>query len=163
MRVPPLSALLLGLSVLLFAACKADGEQQAQESPTSPPAASPAIQRQPQVVQPLDSEAAEPEDSLLEVRAAETRFQPNHLRITIGTSVTLRVLNGDGQPHNLRIAGPDGEYETEDDAVTQPPAIAPGGSGELIFAPALAGNFTFRCDFHPGSMGGRIVVTAAQE
>ncbi len=61
----------------------------------------------------------------------------------------------------MSIAGLDGEYETQDDAVTDPEALQPGESGELTFVPQVAGNYTFRCDFHPANMGGQIEVSAA--
>ena len=78
--------------------------------------------------------------------------------MTLGETVTIRLTNGDSVPHNLRIAGPDGQYETEDDAVTEPDQVNAGGSGELSFAPQIAGAYTFRCDFHPTQMGGQVVV-----
>ena len=45
-------------------------------------------------------------------------------------------------------------------------AIADGGAdafyggetGELIFSPLVPGAYSFRCDFHPDQMGGRIEV-----
>jgi plastocyanin len=95
---------------------------------------------------------------IIEVAAENVAFVGNRLRIPLGEAVTIRVTNRDGLPHNLRIAGPDGEFRTEDDAVTEPEAIGRGETGELTFAPPLAGECTFRCDFHPLTMGGVIVV-----
>ena len=59
---------------------------------------------------------------------------------------------------SFALAGLDGQFDTEDDAVTNPAQIAAGGAGELTFAPLAAGAYTFRCDFHPTTMGGQIVV-----
>ncbi len=44
------------------------------------------------------------------------------------------------------------------DAVTEPPAIGGNGAGELNFAPLVPGRYTFHCDFHPGTMGGQVVI-----
>lgn len=90
--------------------------------------------------------------------AENVAFVGNRLSIPRGEAVTIGVTNRDGVSHNLRIAGPDGEFETEDDAVTAPETINRGEAGELTFAPPLAGEYTFRCDFHPLTMGGVIVV-----
>lgn len=115
-----------------------------------------AIQTQPDVVQ-QSGDLVEPQDGVVEISISGARFLQNQLKIRVGEAVTIRVLNQDGQTHNLRVAGLDGQYETEDDAVTVADAIAGGESGELKFAPAVAGEYTFRCDFHPGTMGGRII------
>jgi len=116
------------------------------------------LQAQPEPVQQLDAALTEPKEGVIEVSAENASFQPNRLSVPIGQAVTIRVANKDGQPHSLRIAGPDGQYETEDDAVTEPPTIGGGETAELTFAPQVAGAYTFRCDVHPGSMGGQIVV-----
>ena len=116
-----------------------------------------ALQEQPQPVQALDEEATEPEDGVLEVQIEGAIFLHNRLSAPVGQGVTIRVTNNDGQPHNLRLAGLDGQYDTEDDAVTQPATIEGQGAGELNFSPPVPGAYTFRCDFHPGSMGGQII------
>ncbi len=115
------------------------------------------VQAQPQPVQPA-GEPVEPQDSVVEITIAGRQFLESRISLRAGELVTIRVLNQDSEVHNLRIAGPDGEYQTEDDAVTSPEAIAPGEAGELTFAPQIAGEYTFRCDFFPGTMGGQIAV-----
>lgn len=92
----------------------------------------------------------------MEIQNAQ--FLQNALLVPIGESITIRVTNSDTQNHNLRLAGLDGEYTTEDDAVAAPDGIPAGGTAELILAPAVPGQYTFRCDFHPGTMGGIITV-----
>jgi plastocyanin len=123
------------------------------------PAPTPQLQRQPDPTQELDAVASEPEAGTISIDIREVKFGPNRWTVALDESITIRVTNGDSQQHNLRIAGLDGEYETMDDAVTDPEAVPPGESGELTFAPQVAGNYTFRCDFHPASMGGQIEVT----
>ncbi len=101
------------------------------------------------------------EDRVISIGISELKFSPNRWSIVLDEPITIRVTNNDSQQHNLRIAGLDGEYETQDDAVTDPEALQPGESGELTFVPQVAGNYTFRCDFHPANMGGQIEVSAA--
>ena len=116
-----------------------------------------ALQTQPEPAQQLNAEATEPQEGVLGVQIEGARFQQNRLGAQVGQQVTIRVTNNDGQPHNLRIAGLDGRYDTEDDAATEPATIEGGSTGELNFSPPVRGAYTFRCDFHPGSMGGQII------
>ncbi|MFQ5472777.1 MAG: plastocyanin/azurin family copper-binding protein, partial [Dehalococcoidia bacterium] len=81
-----------------------------------------------------------------------------NIQIPLGEPILIRATNSDLVVHNLRLAGLDGQFMTEDDAVTDPDTIAAGNGGELTFAPPIAGAYTFRCDFHPETMGGLIVV-----
>ena len=122
---------------------------------TEPPA---GPRDQPPPAQQLDPQAVEPRDGVIEIAASGLRFEQNYLRIPLGQSVTIRLTNNDNTQHSLRIAGLDGQFDTEDDAVTNPAQIGAGGAGELTFAPLSAGAYTFRCDFHPTTMGGQIVV-----
>lgn len=147
------TALVVG--VLAAAACSGDGGGDAVPGAGGPSLGE--IQTQPEPVQ-ASGDLVESHDGLIEVHISGAQFVQNELGMTAGEPVKIRVLNEDGQPHNLRIAGFDGVFQTEDDAVTAPETIEAGGVGELIFAPPVAGSYTFRCDFHPGSMGGRIVV-----
>jgi hypothetical protein len=75
--------------------------------------------------QQLDEQASLATDGIIEIMAAELKFAPNRWRMTLGDTVTIRIANADSQRHNLRLAGLDGEYETDDDALTLPDAIAP--------------------------------------
>jgi len=75
------------------------------------------------------------------------------------TETRLEWRDGELLEVALRIAGLDGQFDTEDDAVANPSQIEGGGGvGELTFAPLAAGAYSFRCDFHPTTMGGQIVV-----
>lgn len=146
--------------MLLLAACSGDDEDDggaATVVDTSPtPLAT--VQNQPEPVQPGSGEPSQPEEGVYEITAENAAFQGNDVVLPLGQPSIIRVVNSDQLTHNLRIAGLDGQYDTEDDAVTEPAAIEPGSSGELSFAPAIPGAYTFRCDFHPGSMGGQITV-----
>lgn len=150
---------LSAVAALWTSACGGGGDDAAGGAAKIGPAPSIAApQRQPEPVQALDSQLTEPVDGVIEVEVSGARYLRNQLHIPAGQAVTIRVINRDSQPHNLRVAGLDGDYQTEDDAVTEPPAIDGNGTGELKFAPPVPGRYTFHCDFHPGTMGGQIVV-----
>jgi len=152
----PALALLALLPVLSFA-CGGDGNEgpaPIDREPLTPFGGQ--LQPQPQPAQELDAQPTSAEEGAIDIVAENTAFQPNSLAVPLGQPVTIHLTNNDGPPHNLRIAGPDGKFDTEDDAVTEPGSIASGASGELVFSPQLAGAYTFRCDFHPDIMGGSI-------
>jgi plastocyanin len=153
-------AAIVSASILLClgAACSS-GDSTSSATRTASITAPPAGPRdQPAPAQSLDPQAVEPQGGVIEITASGQRFEQNYLRIPLGQSVTIRLTNNDNTPHSLRIAGLDGQFNTEDDAVTNPAQIEGGGVGELTFEPLSAGAYTFRCDFHPTTMGGQIVV-----
>ena len=150
------------LFVALFAACSNDDEPipsggLATQTPNVVPSVG-GPQQQPPPAQALSPEPVEPSDGVIEVAASGQQFTQNYLKMTPGDTVTIRLTNEDDVPHNLRIAGVDGQFTTEDDAVTTPEQVDAGQVGELTFAPPTDGVYTFQCDFHPTSMGGEIVV-----
>ena len=151
---------IVGASVLLslcIACSSGDSTSSATRTAlnTEPPA---GPRDQPAPAQPLGPQAVEPQGGVIEITASGQHFEQNYLRIPLGQSVTIRLTNNDNTPHSLRIAGLDGQFDTEDDAVANPARIEGGGVGELTFAPLSAGAYTFRCDFNPTTMGGQIVV-----
>ena len=156
MRISPRWLLAATLLTLAVVAC---GDDDDDGSPT-PSAAVPTVAAslpQPEPAQPVDAEQAIPTNGVIELAVEGNLFVDNHLAVPLAESVVIRLTNNDTVPHNLRLAGTDGEWDTEDDAVTTPEQIDGGGVGELTFAPQVDGYYTFRCDFHPTTMGGRIV------
>jgi plastocyanin len=166
MRMPPLRLFIafLSISALAIAACGGDGDDEIETSPTifvpqdTAPAPTAVLQTQPQPAQSLEDQVSAVAGGLIEIAASGALYAPNHWSMTLGETVTIKVTNSDTQEHNLRLAGLDGQYDTDDDALTSPSPIPPGESGELTFVPQVAGSYTFRCDFHPDSMGGQIDV-----
>lgn len=158
-RLLPLSAVLVSLPLLAACSSNDNNGPTATAHPSVVQSLAP-LQPQPEPVQALDATVTQPQDGVEDVTAQNVSFSPNLLAATTGSTVIIRLTNKDAQPHSLRIAGPDGQYQTDDDAVTEPSTVAAGETGELTFAPLVAGSYTFRCDFHPGSMGGQIRVTA---
>jgi plastocyanin len=150
-------------AALFFAtACSGGDDDSASDQPqienSGEPTAVLTVQNQPGLVQPLDATSNQPQDGVLEIVTENSAFIGNNVAVAVGEDVTIRVTNRDQLTHNLRLAGLDGQYDTEDDAVTEPDSIINGATGDLDFAPAIPGAYTFRCDFHPGSMGGQILV-----
>ena len=81
------------------------------------------------------------------------------LEIAAGDTVSFTVPNVGQSIHNLRLAGPDGEYNTDDDFVSDPNGHAGGEQGTLEFSLGEAATFPYRCDFHPTEMVGEVTVT----
>jgi plastocyanin len=78
------------------------------------------------------------------------------LSVPAGEETTLTLDNVGAAAHNMRIAGADGEYNTDDDAESDPTLIAGGQSGEITFT-LEAGSYDYQCDFHPTQMLGTVV------
>ena len=148
------------LLTLFLAACSGDDDDAGAEIVEATPTADTnlTVQNQPDPVQPPVGTPSTPEESVYEVFVEGAAYYGNTVNVTLGELAIIRVTNNDQLTHNLRLAGLDGQYDTEDDAVTEPAAIEPGSSGELNFAPAIRGAYTFRCDYHPGTMGGQVIV-----
>jgi plastocyanin/heme-degrading monooxygenase HmoA len=93
------------------------------------------------------------------VSMTDNKFDPAELEVGAGAAVTLNITNDGSAIHNMRIAGPDGNYNTDDDAVSDPNLVT-GGSEAVIewTAPDTAGEIKFQCDFHPTEMLGTITV-----
>ncbi len=144
-------------ALLIVAAC--GGDDDLGESAAGPTVdANLTVKNQPSPVQPPVGTPAQPEEGVFEIFVEDAAYHGNTINATLGQPIVIRVTNRDQATHNLRIAGLDGQYDTEDDAVTEPPAIGGGTSGQLDFAPAIRGAYTFRCDYHPGTMGGQIII-----
>jgi plastocyanin len=77
-------------------------------------------------------------------------------KLAAGSAVTFNFANNGKAPHNMRVAGADGEYDNDDDSVSDPDLIVPGQTGALQFTAEAAGTFDYRCDFHPDQMKGSI-------
>lgn len=76
-------------------------------------------------------------------------FEPNEVTIAAGQEVTFNLSNDGTVPHNFRIAGPDGQYNTDDDTVVDPEILNPGDTAVVKWtAPSEAGTIIFRCDLH---------------
>ena len=93
-----------------------------------------------------------------DVEMGDNFFRPNNLVAAVGQKVIINLHNGGQAIHNMRAAGTDNEYNSGDDAVSDPDAIPPGATATLEVTIDQAGTFNFRCDFHPVDMTGTITV-----
>jgi plastocyanin len=99
----------------------------------------------------------EPVDGVLKTQVNDLVYELNNLRAPLDETTTIEITNVGTAIHNFRIAGVDGEWNTDDDVVI-PDLLSGGDTGVVDFTPSLAGTYTFRCDIHPTSEGGVIVV-----
>ena len=97
--------------------------------------------------------------SAFEATLVDNAFQPNTFAVSAGAGVEFEITSIGGNLHNMRIAGPDGDFQTEDDTLSDPDTI---GNGVIVRVPWTApnepGEIPFRCDFHPAEMTGTITV-----
>ena len=96
-------------------------------------------------------------DDEVEIRMLDSVFEPNTFTIDAGDRVRISLPNEGQFAHNLRIAGPDGDYFTEDDIVS---ADFNGGvaDGEMVVQIDDPGTYDFQCDFHVATMTGTLTV-----
>jgi len=85
-------------------------------------------------------------------------YKPNQFTMKAGQKLTFKLKNNGLAIHNARIAGADNQFNTADDAVSDL-IINPGQSSTVEWtAPAKAGVYNFRCDYHPTDSVGTITV-----
>lgn len=143
-RIWPLSAVgaVIAGIVLVTAACGGGAEAPGAEPTTG-------------------GEEARPDggDTTFEVSMGDNHFEPSELTVKSGELVTFNLTNDGAAVHNKRITGPDGAYDTDDDAVSDPELVTAGDAGVLLWvAPEEPGTYDFRCDFHASDMTGIITV-----
>ncbi|MCI0783723.1 MAG: cupredoxin domain-containing protein, partial [Chloroflexi bacterium] len=95
-------------------------------------------------------------DEEFDLGMEDDRYAPDALVIGAGTKVKLNLINLGEFVHNIRIAGPDGIYDTDDDIVSED--VLPGETGELIFVVDEEGEYIFRDDFRRETLTGILTV-----
>jgi len=98
-------------------------------------------------------------ETVIRVEMRDGFFSPSGLTIRAGGDYILELRNRDGKAYNLRIAGPDGKYETEDDLVSD--NVDSGKTGSLALRIDQPGSYDFRSDSEPISMVGTLTVWEA--
>lgn len=100
-----------------------------------------------------------PDGGAIAITMRDNLFDPNTFTVAAGESVTVELTNEGAAIHNMRISGEDGNYNTGDDAVSDPQLVSGGQTATLEWqAPSQAGEIIFQCDFHPTDMKGTITV-----
>jgi len=95
----------------------------------------------------------------IEVAMRDNLFETKEIAVQAGQKVIFNLANDGAVPHNMRIAGPDGKYNTADDTVSSPDIVLGGQTATLEWqAASSAGSIPFQCDIHPGVMAGTITV-----
>ena len=93
-------------------------------------------------------------DGVLQIALEDIFYTLNNLSVPLGETTTIEIVNDGTDIHNMRIAGPDGEFNTDDDSVSDPEQITAGSTATVDLAPPLAGTCTFHCAFHAREPGG---------
>jgi len=149
--------------LLLAAACGGDdddGGNGGNGGNGNGGAATPAheIESQPVSPQAIGDEVTEASGGALQTAVGDNFYTLNNLKVPLNETTAISITNDGLVPHNMRIAGPDGEWSTDDDSASAPEILVSGTTGVVEFTPTLAGTYTFRCDIHPTEQGGIIVV-----
>lgn len=107
-----------------------------------------------------EPDASGPVDVTLDVAMGDIFFEPSELEVEAGQMFLIELTNTGEFVHNLRIAGPDDTFDTEDDLVStpSPPLARAGEGGQLVGQIDQPGTYRFRSDFHPVEMVGTITV-----
>ena len=94
-----------------------------------------------------------------DVSTGDNFFEPKEFTVKTGQTVTFNIKNDGTAIHNMLVAGADNEYNTDDDALSDPSQLSPGDTGTLEWtAPDKAGEIDFKCEFHPTDSTGIIKV-----
>jgi mono/diheme cytochrome c family protein len=96
------------------------------------------------------------------ITLGDNYFQINNeqnppLTAPAGQAINLALHSTGSNVHNLHVDGPDGKFDTADDAASVPDPIA-AGTTATISINLPAGTYKYHCDFHPADMKGTIVV-----
>ncbi|MGH9203342.1 MAG: cupredoxin domain-containing protein, partial [Vicinamibacterales bacterium] len=130
-------------------------DEQAVEGVT--PVTGKVIVGEPQATPPPDATPTPaPADLTLDVTMSDTAFEPSSLTVEAGKTFRINLTNSGSFVKKLRISGPDGVFETDDDIVGG--SVNPGGTGELSGKIDAAGSYPFRDDFHQTTLKGTITV-----
>ncbi|HXG36485.1 MAG TPA: c-type cytochrome [Dehalococcoidia bacterium] len=143
-----------------------DGTPPCGQNPPAPaaegaaPTPSPGQPSRPAGAQAIQGQFTEPANGVIETITRDNFFTVNNFKVRLNSQVTIRVINQGQQPHNLRVAGRDGQWNTGDDfAVPSDGSFLSGGqSGQASTTFNQTGTFVFRCDVHPTTMWGQITI-----
>jgi plastocyanin len=128
------AALVLAMALALLALAAACGGEESFSLPTPGPGG----------------------ETIIRIEMRDNFFSPNGITIRANQKYIFELRNRGKAPHNLRIAGPDQLFDTEDDIASE--LIDGGKTGTLALEMAVAGTFPIRCDPHAVEMEGTLTV-----
>ena len=142
----------LTLATVLALAYACGGDDGTSESP------------EPTLAGGTGSGGSEVKTEVFDVTMGDNFFDPAEVTVSGGALAKINLVNVGTAIHNMRISGADKEYNTTDDAVSDPPLVNGGEPAALRWnAPSIGGSFAFRCDFHPEIMAGTISAEPATD
>lgn len=112
-----------------------------------------------------DAGANEPGSESLELSMGDNFFdqdgaQNPTLELSVGSAIDIALTNDGAAIHNMRFAGEDNQFNSSDDAVSDPDIVPAGQTATLKFTvPEKAGTYSYQCDFHPTDMKGTITTS----
>ena len=95
-------------------------------------------------------------ETVIRIDMGDNFFFPNAITIRANQKYILALHNKGKEAHNLRIAGPDGQFDTEDDIVLDD--IKGGKRDTLALDLNVPGTFEFRSDSQAVEMTGALTV-----
>jgi plastocyanin len=99
----------------------------------------------------------------LEITMTDNKFDQTALTVAADTDVSVPLTNNGAAIHNVHVATADGTYPAAfctvggETPCSDPARINGGGTGVLNFN-LPAGDYPFRCDYHPVEMTGTFTV-----
>ena len=137
----------LTVAAIAVAACGGSDEDGSGNGATTPPAAT------------TPSGDGGGGESELDVSMGDNFFEPAEFTLNAGDVVTFNITNEGTAIHNMRVAGEDSEFNTNDDSVSEEEIITATGTTTLQWtAPDEPGVYDFQCDYHVPDMAGTITV-----
>src|SRR5947209_2871997 len=112
--------LLLAIGVTFAGAFAATGGGGGGEAVSASPTATPG-----------QSPSGSPTGNPYALHLTDNKFDTTGFKLSAGASVTFQITNDGKATHDMHIAGPDGAYDTSDDAKSDPDAIRGGKTATL--------------------------------
>jgi plastocyanin len=99
----------------------------------------------------------------LAITLTDNKFDKTELTATAGSDVSIALTNHGAAIHNVHVARADGSYPaafctTAGETPCSDPARIPGGGTGVLEFNLPAGDYPFRCDYHPADMKGTLKV-----
>ena len=96
--------------------------------------------------------------------SSDSFYSPAEIRARAGDVIELVVKNTGTVSHNLRVSGPNKQFDVDisgnkgDDFEMPPNTILPGKTQRLVVKIDKPGTYPFRCDFHPQYQKGTLIL-----